>query len=299
MTGENIEIDDNNITTKVSLLCGAHKMAEHGKEEQVCSELLSSVIAVKLKKVIYEKSLVAFDRCIYLGDSLTVARILRKSNRAFSPWAASRVAFVQRNEDISNLFHVPGTFLCKTADKATRAHAKPSSLMDEAYWHGKDSLDVPIHKLPITPPSQYTTKGLEKLPQEWLHKATMRLSPIGVSATMTCHRIEVEEEDLALVQQESSLDRLKVKYRSFRKITRIMKILLSFSPCLKKLSPNDLWTASTQKWISLDHDIVKASLAQTKIPKSYLARINNRRYSTCKDEVVTGYQSWPTQEGRD
>ena len=272
VTGENIELDDNNITTKVSLLCGAHKMAEHGKEEQVCSELLSSVIAVKLKKVIYEKSLVAFDRCIYLGDSLTVARILRKSNRAFSPWAASRVAFVQRNEDINNLFHVPGTFLCKTADKATRAHAKPSSLMDDAYWHGKDSLDVPIHKLPITPPSQYTTKGLEKLPQEWLHKATMRLSPIGVSATMTCHRIEVEEEDLALVQQESSLDRLKVKYRSFRKITRIMKILLSFSPCLKKLSPNDLWTASTQKWISLDHDIVKASLAQTKIPKSYLVR---------------------------
>ena len=112
VTGENIELDDINITTKVSLLCGAHKMAEHGKEEQVCSELLSSVIAVKLKKVIYEKSLVAFDRCIYLGDSLTVARILRKSNRAFSPWAASRVAFVQRNKDISNLFHVPGTFLC-------------------------------------------------------------------------------------------------------------------------------------------------------------------------------------------
>ena len=272
VTGEEVKLNEDDITTKVSLLCGAHKMAEHGKEEQVCSELLSSVIAVKLKKVIYEKSLVKFDNCMYLGDSLTVAKILRKSNRAFSPWAASRVAFVQRNEDIGNLYHVPGSFLQKTADKATRAHAKPSSLMDRAYWEGTDSIDVPIHMLPITPPSQYTTRGLDELPQEWLHKATLRLNPVGVAATLICHRIEVEEDDQALVSQSASLDRLKIKYRSFRKITRIMKMILSFSPALRCLSASELWTVSELKWFSLDHDIVKLSLTQTRVPKSYLVR---------------------------
>ena len=270
VTDQEVKLDEDDIITKVSLLCGAHKMAEHGKEEQVCSELLSSVIAVKLKKVIYEKSLVKFDNCMYLGDSLTVARILRKSNRAFSPWAASRVAYVQRNEDVGNLYHVPGSFLQKTADKATRAHAKPSSLMDSAYWEGTDSIDVPIHMLPITPPSQYTTRGLDELPQEWLHKATLRLNPVGVAATLTCHRIEVEEDDQALVSQSASLDRLKIKYRSLRKITRIMKIILSFSPALRCLSASELWTVSELKWFSLDHDIVKLSLTQTRVPQSYL-----------------------------
>ena len=277
VTDQEVNLNEDDITTKVSLLCGAHKMAEHGKEEQVCSELLSSVIAVKLKKVIYEKSLVKFDNCMYLGDSLTVARILRKSNRAFSPWAASRVAFVQRNEDVGNLYHVPGSFLQKTADKATRAHAKPSSLMDSAYWEGTDSIDVPIHMLPITPPSQYTTRGLDELPQEWLHKATLRLNPVGVAATLTCHRIEVEEDDQALVSQSASLDRLKIKYRSLRKITRIMKIILSFSPALRCLSASELWTVSELKWFSLDHDIVKLSLTQTRVPQSYLVREDKKQ----------------------
>ena len=277
VTGEEVKINEDEITTKVSLLCGAHKMAEHGKEEQVCSELLSSVIAVKLRKVINEKSLVKFDNCMYLGDSLTVARILRKSNRAFSPWAASRVAYVQRNEDVGNLYHVPGSFLQKTADKATRAHAKPSSLMDRAYWEGSDSIDVPIHRLPITPPSMYITKGLDELPQEWLHKATLRLNPVGVAATLTCHRIEVEDDDQALVPQRASLDRLKIKYRSLRKITRIMKIILNFSPALRCLSPSELWTVSELKWFSLDHDIVKLSLTQTKVPQSYLVREDKNR----------------------
>ena len=277
VTGQEVMLNEDVITTKVSLLCGAHKMAEHGKEEQVCSELLSSVIAVKLKKVINEKSLVKFDNCMYLGDSLTVARILRKSNRAFSPWAASRVAYIQRNEDVGNLYHVPGSFLQKTADKATRAHAKPSSLMDSAYWEGTGSIDVPIHMLPITPPSQYTTRGLDELPQEWLHKATLRLNPVGVAATLTCHRVEVEEDDQALVSQNASLDRLKIKYRSLRKITRIMKIILSFSPALRCLSPSELWTVSELKWISLDHDIVKLSLTQTRVPQSYLVREDKQR----------------------
>ena len=86
--------------------------------------------------------------------------------------------------------------------------------MDRAYWEGTGSLDVPIHMLPITPPSQYTTRGLDELPQEWLHKATLRLNPVGVAATLICHRIEVEEDDQALVSQNASLDRLKIKYRS-------------------------------------------------------------------------------------
>ena len=260
-----------NITTKVTLLCGGHKLTEHGHEEQVASELLSAVIAVKLKKIVIDNSLVKFDKVMYLGDSMTVARVLRKSNRAYSVWAGTRVSFIQRNENIENMFHVPGSFLVPTADKATRSHPQPSLLMDDAYWKGTDTLDTPLHLLPITPPSTYSSSGLNELPQEWLHKATVRLNPVGLSATVTCHRIEVEADDDETMLQQS-LHRLKVKYRSFNKIKRIMKFILNFSPAHKDLSHDKLWDVCEIKWLSLDHDILKASLKVTPIPQTFLVQ---------------------------
>ena len=260
-----------NITTKVTLLCGGHKLTEHGHEEQVASELLSAVIAVKLKKVVVDNSLVKFDRVMYLGDSMTVARVLRKSNRAYSVWAGTRVSFIQRNENIENMFHVPGSFLVPTADKATRSHPEPSLLMDDAYWKGTDTLDTPLHLLPITPPSTYSSSGLNELPQKWLHKATVCLNPVGLSATVTCHRIEVEADD-GKAMLEQSLHRVKVKYRSFDKIKRIMNFILKFSPAHRGLSPDKLWKVCEIKWLSLDHDILKASLKVTRIPQTFLVQ---------------------------
>ena len=258
-----------NIVTKVSLLCGAHKLTQHGHEEQVASELLSAVIAVKLKKTILDHSLVKFDRVMYLGDSLTVARVLRKSNRAYSVWAGTRVSYIQRNESVDNMYHVPGTFLVPTADKATRSHSEPSTLMDDAYWKGTGTLDTPLHLLPITPPEKYSVSGLAELPREWLNKAVVRLNPVGLSATVTCHRIEAEEDD-GIVMLHRSLQRLKVKYRSFDKIKRIMKMILSLSPAYQDLSPDQLWEVSELKWLTLDHDILKASLKVTQLPQTLL-----------------------------
>ena len=51
-----------------------------------------------------------------------------------------------------------------------------------------------------------------------------------------------------------------------------MKMILSFSPALRCLSASELWTLSELKWFSLDHDIVKLSLTQTRVPKNYLVR---------------------------
>ena len=277
-----------NITTKVTLLCGGHKLTEHGHEEQVASELLSAVIAVKLKKVVVDNSLVKFDKIMYLGDSLTVARVLRKSNRAYSIWAGTRVSFIQRNENIENMFHVPGSFLVPTADKATRSHPEPSLLMDDAYWKGTGTLDTPLHLLPITPPSTYSSSGLNELPREWLHKATVRLNPVGLSATVTCHRVEVEaDDDESMLQQ--SLHRLKVKYRSFDKIKRIMKFILNFSPAHKVLSPDKLWDICEIKWLSLDHDILKASLKVTQIPQTFLIQ-ENKEHGVFYAHGRNGYQ---------
>ena len=258
-----------NIVTKVSLLCGAHKLTEHGHEEQVASELLSAVIAVKLKKTILDNSLVQFDRVIYLGDSLTVARVLRKSNRAYSVWAGTRVSYIQRNEDVDNMYHVPGTFLVPTADKATRSHSSPSTLMDDAYWNGTGTLDTPLHLLPITPQGKYTVSGLDELPREWLNKAAVRLNPVGLPATITCRRIEAEADDSSVMLQQS-LQRLKVKYRSFDKIKRIMKLILSLSPAYKDMTPDQLWKLSERKWLTLDHDILMASLKVTQLPQTLL-----------------------------
>ena len=270
VTGKEVAQKEEDISTRVTLLCGAHKLTDQNHAEQVASELLSAVIAVKLKKIIVENSLVKFDKVIYLGDSLTVARVLRKSNRAYNAWAAARVSFVQRNEDIDLMYHVSGEFLTPTVDKGTRAHASPSSLMDDAYWNGTGSIDTPLHLFPITPPSEYQRRGMEDLPGKWLNKNVVRLNPIGLSATITCNRVETEEEDVTLLSQTSSLERLKVKYRSFDRIRCILSVVLRFSPRHKMLGTNQLWEISKQMWIKMDADIVRKSLKVTKIPASFL-----------------------------
>ena len=270
VTGEEVVQMGEDISTRVTLLCGAHKLTDQNHAEQVASELLSAVIAVKLKKIIVENALVKFDRILYLGDSLTVARVLRKSNRAYNAWAAARVSFVQRNEDIDRMYHVPGEFLTPTVDKGTRAHAAPSSLMDDAYWNGTGSIDTPLHMFPITPTSEYIRKGMEDLPEKWLNKNIVRLNPIGLSATITCNRVETEEEDVALLSKTSSLERLKVKYRSFKKLKRILSLVLRVSPRHRMLGANQLWDISEKMWIKKDADIVRKSLKVTKVPDSFL-----------------------------
>ena len=276
VTGRDIDVDEAQITTKVSLLCGSHKLAEHGHEEQVASELLSATIAVRLKKVIVENSLVKFDKIIYLGDSFTVTRVIRKNNRAYNTWAGTRVSFIQRNEDLDNMYHVPGSFLLKTADRGTRAYAKPSSLMDCDYWEGTGSLDVPIHMLPITSPSQYTTPGLDGLgaPASWLHKSAVQLQPVGTSVTVTCHRVEIEMEDDLLITATPGLDRLKVKHRSFEKLKRIMMHILKMSPAHRQLEAHQLLEQAAHKWYSLDYDIIKKSLVSTTIPKDFQVKVD-------------------------
>ena len=270
VTGEEVVQMGEDISTRVTLLCGAHKLTDQNHAEQVASELLSAVIAVKLKKIIVENALVKFDRILYLGDSLTVARVLRKSNRAYNAWAAARVSFVQRNEDIDRMYHVPGEFLTPTVDKGTRAHASPSSLMDDAYWNGTGSIDTPLHMFPITPKSEYIRKGMEDLPEKWLNKNIVRLNPIGLSATITCNRVETEEEDVAFLSKTSSLERLKVKYRSFKKLKRILSLVLRVSPRHRMLGANQLWEISEKMWIKKDADIVRKSLKVTKVPDSFL-----------------------------
>ena len=288
VTGKSTAIDETKITTKVSLLCGSHKLAEHGHEEQVASELLSATIAVRLKKVIFENSLVKFDKVIYLGDSFTVARVIRKNNRAYNSWAGTRVSFIQRNEDLDNMYHVPGKFLIPTADKGTRAHSNPSSLMDEEYWTGSGTIDTPLHLLPITPPSQYTTPEFDELPSEWLHKSTVQLRPVSALLTVTCHRVETESEDHTLIPDTHNLNRLKVKYRSFDKLKRIMMHILKMSPAHKHMSAHQLIALSEEKWFTLDYDILKTSLKTTPIPQSLLVQ-ENRVRKTFKVRGRSGY----------
>ena len=270
VTGNTSGPDNTKISTKVSLLCGAHKLAETGHEEQVSSELLSATIAVRLKRVVLDNSLINFDKVIYLGDSLTVARVIRKSNRAYNTWAGTRVSFIQRNENLDNMFHVPGKFLIPTADKGTRAHKNPSSLMDEAYWPGIGTLDAPLHLLPITPPSQYTTTSFNELPSEWLHKSTVELRPTNTLLTVTCHRVENEEDDHTLITDSYSLERLKIKFRSFKRLKRIMMHILKLSPAHKNMTAHQLLTCSEDIWLSLDHDILTQSLKNTSLPQSFI-----------------------------
>ena len=175
------------------------------------------------------------------------------------------------------MFHVPGQFLLATVDKGTRSHTAPSSLMDDAYWNGTGSIDTPLHMFPITPTSEYIRKGMEDLPEKWLNKNIVRLNPVGLSATITCNRVETEEEDEQLLSKTSSLERLKVKYRSFKKLKRILSLVLKFSPRYKMIGANKLWEISESMWIWRDADIVRKSLKVTRVPQSFLVEEDKER----------------------
>ena len=270
VTGEEFTQDESNISTKVTLLCGGHKLTDQNHAEQVASELLSAVIAVKMKKVIVAQSLVKFHRVLYLGDSLTIARVLRKSNRAYNAWAASRVSFVQRNEDLDLMFHVPGQFLCGTVDKGTRAHANPSSLMDHAYWYGTGTIDTPLHMFPITPTSEYIRKGMEDLPEKWVNKNIVRLNPVGLSASITCSRVETEEDDKTVVDDTSCLERLKVRHRSLDKVKRVLSVILKVVPRYKMMKASQLWKVCENLLLKRDADIVRKGIKVTKVPASFI-----------------------------
>ena len=253
------------ISTRVTLLCGSHKLTETGHHEQVAGELLSATMAVKLKKLVVEQSLLQFDRIIYLGDSLTVARALRKSDRAYSPWAAARVSYIQRNEDLSVMFHVPGKFLLGTADKGTRSHVKPSVLLDKAYWEGKGNLDCPLHELPITDPTTYSITGLETLPRAWINKAVVNLQPASLrSAEIVCQRIDMETEEHWL--------HLAEKFRSYHKLIRIMMNVLKWSPNYKEARADELWEAAEKAWIQFEYNAVKTGLKKKPLPLTLLSR---------------------------
>ena len=253
------------ISTRVTLLCGSHKLTETGHHEQVAGELLSATMAVKLKKLVVEHSLLQFDRIIYLGDSLTVARALRKSDRAYSPWAAARVSYIQRNEDLSVMFHVPGKFLLGTADKGTRSHVKPSVLLDKAYWEGRGNLDCPLHELPITDPSTYSIAGLETLPRAWINKAVVNLQPESLrSAEIVCQRIDMETEEHWL--------HLAEKFRSYHKLIRIMMKVLKWSPNYKEARADKLWEAAEKAWIQFEYNAVKTGLKKKPLPLTLVSR---------------------------
>ena len=272
VTGQEDDLEGINITTRCNLLCGGHKLTQLGHDEQVAGELLSTNIAVSLKMKIEQYSLVKFDKVLYLGDSLTVSRALRKSTRAYNSWAAKRISFVQRNEDLSKMFHVPGTFLVPTADKGTRAQAKPTSLMDEAYWTGKGTLNQPLHKFPITDPATYSTAGLESLPEEWINKAVVKIQPHGLpAAEVYCHRMETLEAEV----DTESLDRLekaKCNSRSFDKLVRVMMNILKLSTRHRALPPHQLKEAAREKWLRLDSDVIKHSLANSKMPQTFIVK---------------------------
>jgi hypothetical protein len=267
VTNQHCSMNESNITTRVRLLCGAHKLTTTGHEEQVAGELLSATVAVKLRKIIVEQSLINFDKVIYLGDSLTVAKVIRKSNRAFNSWAATRVSFIQREEDTDNMFHVPGKFLVPTADKGTRSQVNPSELMDEAYWEGVGTINTPLHMLPITPPSQYTTPGLDELPDGWLHKAAVRLKPVLLSARITCHHVDMISTELQT---------LSGKYRSFDKLKRILMLILKMSPAFRGLSADQIWKASEERLLRMDYYLIKLSLKGKRIAKTFLLSDNKK-----------------------
>ena len=163
------------------------------------------------------------------------------------------------------MFHVPGKFLLGTADKGTRSHVKPSILLDEAYWEGKGNLDCPLHELPITDPSTYSTPGLETLPRAWINKAVVNLQPASLrSAEIVCQRIYVEPEEHWV--------QLADKFRTYHKLIRIMMIVLKWSHTYREARADELWKAAEKAWIQFEYKKVKTGLKKKPRPLALVLR---------------------------
>ena len=94
-----------------------------------------------------------------------------------------------------------------TADKGTRSHKAPSTLMNDEYWYAKGTLDRPLHLLPITDPETYSTTGMESLPQAWVNKSLVRIHPTGQpNIKVLCRNVEIEEDEHLVLEGSHGVD---------------------------------------------------------------------------------------------
>ena len=111
---------------------------------------------------------------------------------------------------------------------------------------------------------------MEDLPEKWVNKNIVRLNPVGLSASITCSRVETEEDDKTVVDDTSCLERLKVRHRSLDKVKRVLSVILKVVPRYKMMEASQLWKVCENLLLKRDADIVRKGIKVTKVPASFI-----------------------------
>ena len=250
--------------TRCRLLMGTSKLLDLRHCSQVEGELIGSVLAAKLREIVLAESRLTFDRVITLIDSQTVMKMLNKSSKAYSIWAATRVSYIQRTSALDTIRHVPGQWLDHTADRGTRALKKPSLMMDAAYWEGEGTIDSPYSQWPLSHPDQFKNADLDVLD---LDRKMLSKHYRVVTALVT----ELEQPET-----DRPLDNLLKKYKSLDKTMRIVMKVVKFGTSRgRRMLPHQLKTESQLLLLRQDYTTI-GSLVQSKgLKRGYLIQQDN------------------------
>ena len=216
--------DFSKVTVSCNLMAADIKLTDNkGNNSQVSGELLGTHVGVQLLQFIKENSLVKFHAIRLCSDSLTVERSLRKTSACYSIWAGHRIAHIQRSIDLDDSWHLPGTVTDACVDSCTKYQRKPSSAMNEQWFHGVGVLDRPIQLLPWTDRAEYALPRIEDLPAQWLSSTARTLLGLKIPAVIVMRT--VVEEEVAEVE-EDVLDAIADRHHTVDKAITIVQFMM-------------------------------------------------------------------------
>ena len=155
---------------------------------QVTEEIAAGRLGVDTMDLVERYIKVKIHKRFVFSDSCTFTYMLRKSSMAYDSTISSTIELIQRKLNIEEeFFHIPGTFLQLSVDRATRPCLHPHLHLTETWWTG--GLDTPREDWPLTPQEFFTSKSA--------HQAALSSLP-HVNRILICLHDQAEPDTSSL-----------------------------------------------------------------------------------------------------
>ena len=162
---------------------------------------MAALIAVRLKKFLFERMEISFERvCFYTDSMITYHWVTSENPGCYRQFVANRIREIQENSARNQWFHCSGEH--NVADSATRGVSAADLVQDSAWWNGPEWLSLPDDQKPISQP---------------------RFANPEVSAAVTA---ELRRTVAPIVRTHSVID--LERFRSARHACRVLARVLQF-----------------------------------------------------------------------